>query len=310
MVNLRYHIVSLVAVFLALGMGVLMGSTVIDRGIVDNLNRRVNTVEESVRRTRAENRRLSAELEVSRDFAEQALDHLLRGRLRDVRVLLVAVEGIDRKPVESLRQALTDAQATVEGTLWFTTKMRLDTAGDARALAEALGVAAGQPDEVRTRALARVGAALSGAGVEPNPLAALSQAGFLGFDAPSGPGVTRAASPVSLPAPGTRVILVSGAGALVGDDQLSVPLAQILVADRARLLAAEAGQDSPGGRAVFVGLLRKDAEAGPGLSTIDHLESPMGEAAAVLALDDLGSARTGHFGVGPGAQRLLPTIRP
>ena len=37
MINLRYHVVSLVAVFLALGVGVLMGSTVIDRVTVDQL---------------------------------------------------------------------------------------------------------------------------------------------------------------------------------------------------------------------------------------------------------------------------------
>ena len=38
MINLRYHIVSLIAVFLALGIGVAMGSTFLDRATVDNLN--------------------------------------------------------------------------------------------------------------------------------------------------------------------------------------------------------------------------------------------------------------------------------
>ena len=37
MINLRYHIVSIVAVFLALGIGVLMGSTIVDRAIVSTL---------------------------------------------------------------------------------------------------------------------------------------------------------------------------------------------------------------------------------------------------------------------------------
>ena len=59
-----------------------------------------------------------------------------------------------------------------------------------------------------------------------------------------------------------------------------------------------------------MGLLRRDADVAARLSTVDDLESSMGEAATVLALDDLGVARTGHFGVGPGAQRLLPTVRP
>ena len=56
MVNLRYHIVSIVAVFLALGIGIVMGSTVVDRGIVDVLNRRVDGVEKTLKAVRADKR--------------------------------------------------------------------------------------------------------------------------------------------------------------------------------------------------------------------------------------------------------------
>jgi hypothetical protein len=72
------------------------------------------------------------------------------------------------------------------------------------------------------------------------------------------------------------------------------------------MVAAEAGQDSPGGRGVFVGILRKDGNVAPRISTVDDLESPMGQAATVLALEELAGPRFGHFGVGPGADRLLP----
>jgi hypothetical protein len=71
-INLRYHIVSIVAVFLALGIGVVMGSTVIDRVTVDTLNARVNSVERSVRAADAENRRINGQLQTVRDFADQA----------------------------------------------------------------------------------------------------------------------------------------------------------------------------------------------------------------------------------------------
>jgi hypothetical protein len=36
----------------------------------------------------------------------------------------------------------------------------------------------------------------------------------------------------------------------------------------------------------------------------------MGQTAAVLALEDLGVPRFGHYGVGPGAQRILPAPTP
>ena len=63
MLNLRYHVVSLVAVFLALGIGVIMGATVIDRVTVDQLRNRLDSVESSVRQTRRDNDRLAAQLQ-------------------------------------------------------------------------------------------------------------------------------------------------------------------------------------------------------------------------------------------------------
>ena len=306
MINLRYHVVSLVAVFLALGVGVVMGSTVIDRVTVDALEAQVRRVENSVKATQAENRRLDDQLRTVRDFADQARDRIAEGHLQGVTVLVVAVAGVDRKPVDGLRQALASSEATLAGTVWFTAKMRLDNEGDVRAMATALDLSADQPDVLRRQALLRVAAALEG-GSESNLLPTLLAAGFLAYEGPPDQATSPSSALASLPRGGVRVALVSGAGANVGDDQVATPLAQALGLSSARVVAAEAGQDSPGGRAVFVGLLRKDDVVGPRLSTVDNLESAMGQAATVLALDDLAVPRTGHYGVGPGAQRLLPT---
>ncbi len=214
----------------------------------------------------------------------------------------------------------------------MTPKMRLDNEGEVRALAEALSStvptttttppAAGAPptavappttvgatlaaDELRQQALARLIA-------DPASLAALVSSGFLAYEPP--PSIegdaTSTSTPSGLgnvPVGGTRYVVVSGAGAEVGDDILALPLAQALAAGGGRAVAAEAGQDTDGGRGVFVGLLRSDATVNGKVSTVDNLESPMGQAAVVLALEEMGSARVGHFGVGPGAQRLLPAL--
>ena len=42
MINLRYHIVSVVAVFLALGIGLALGSTFVDSILVNELEDQVN----------------------------------------------------------------------------------------------------------------------------------------------------------------------------------------------------------------------------------------------------------------------------
>jgi len=308
MVNLRYHIVSLVAVFLALGIGVVMGSTVIDRGIVDVLNGRVRRVENSLKTMRDANRHQGDQLRVWSDFAAQAQDQLLVGRLKDVPVLLVGVTGVDRRPVEDLRDQLLVANARVEGTLWLTRKLRLDDDAATRALAQAIDVAPDRPDVVRRALTARLGGSLTtGSAPAPNVLNALRDSGFVDFEAPPGAAAEIGRDLSGLLLPGTRTVLVSGAGAQVADDQLAIPLAQTMAEQGAPAIAAEAGQDTRGGRSVFVGLLRNNSDVSGRITTVDNLESLVGQVAVVLAIGELAAPRYGHFGVGPDAQRLLPS---
>ena len=44
MINFRFHLVSLTAVFLALGIGIAVGATVVDRATVDFLETRLKGV--------------------------------------------------------------------------------------------------------------------------------------------------------------------------------------------------------------------------------------------------------------------------
>lgn len=331
MINLRYHIVSLVAVFLAVGIGIVMGTTVVDRVTVDALNRRLGTVERSVTGVREENRGLRDQVRVGTDFAAEARDYVLSGHLQGVPVLVVAVAGVDRAVVDTLRGAVTGSGAAMEGTVWFTPRMRLEREEDRRALGALNDSRVGTPvapapdvapddsapsttvmptpsttapeasaDDVRTSALRHF--------AEPGFLSALVTGGFAVYEPPPGAPVPLALE--ALPVGGTRFALVSGAGAEVGDEVLAIPLAQVLSEGGPRVVAVEAGADSPGGRGVFVGQLRADPVVGAKVSTVDNLESPMGQAAAVLAMEQLALPRLGHFGVGPGAQRLLPQPAP
>lgn len=314
MINLRYHIVSLVAVFLALALGIVMGSTVIDRAIVDGLRNRVDAVNKRANGIDNDNKTLRGQLDTMRGFAEQASDQLVQGRLKGVPVLIVTVQGVDRKPVDSLRAALSGSEAVLAGTLQFTNKLRLDNDNDVRLLATALNTNAGAgADVVRRQAITRLAGTLDGSSGEGNLIPTLAAAGFVGYEPPSPATTTSTLGLSSFPIAGLRMVLVSGAGAEVGDDRVAIPFVQALAQDSpaaARIVAAESGQDTPGGRAVFVGFIRADGTLSPKVSTIDDLESPMGLAAVVLALDDLAVPRTGHYGVGQKAQRLLPAVEP
>ena len=58
MINFRFHVVSLIAIFLALALGVVIGAGVIDRGVVDTLNNRLDRVEAKSDRIQSENNKL------------------------------------------------------------------------------------------------------------------------------------------------------------------------------------------------------------------------------------------------------------
>ncbi len=136
MVNFRFHLVSLTAIFLALGIGIAVGATVVDRATVDFLERRLEGVEQRLDDTDTENDQLRRDLGTWSAFADQARDEAVAGRLEGVPVLVLAVQGIDRRPVDEFRQTLAAATASVQGTVWFTSKLRLEKDEDAAALAD------------------------------------------------------------------------------------------------------------------------------------------------------------------------------
>ncbi len=123
--------------------------------------------------------------------------------------------------------------------------------------------------------------------------------------------------PVLIPAEGARFVLVSS---LPADDPAQVFVqelaAQLTIDGPAPVVAAQGrvelpvpdgeGRDEETERTTFIGPLRTGEDVSERLSTIDDLDLAAGVAALVLATEDAGEARTGHYGVGADATRLLP----
>lgn len=310
MINFRYHLVSIVAVFLALGIGIIMGTAVIDRAVVDRLERQQSSLRTDVEAVRSENGALRAELGAMRDLstrlAEEGSQRLLTGTLPQVPVLVVAVRGAEVGGLADLIDLLGRAGASYRGTLWLTDRFAVDDDGDVRDLTEALGLRDdATPAELRASAVARLGRALRPPG-EPEALGALRAAGFLDFDPPEG-------SPddvIPLPDPTTRIVLAGGPEPDVPDRAVTLPLVRNLTVPRDDRVALAtlvvAPRPADGVDNALVASVREDDELAARVSSVDHLDDFAGRLAAVLALADLGAGRIGHFGVGPGAQRLLP----
>jgi hypothetical protein len=125
MINLRYHIVSITAVFLALGIGVALGSTLIERATVDTLNDRLDEQSERLDRTDGENADLRRELERLAEREQQLTAQgvaLYAGHLAEVPTVLITTQGTDDELVAITQRSLRAADAQLFGTLRLTSR--------------------------------------------------------------------------------------------------------------------------------------------------------------------------------------------
>lgn len=345
MINFRYHLVSIVAVFLALGVGVIMGTAVIDSAVVDRLEAQQQSLEQRMAEVTQENDELRAEageLREARDrLADEGGQRLLDGALGGAPVLVLGVRGVTADGLDDLRSIILTADADYQGTLWLTDRFVLDDEDERRDLAEALGFSEeANAASLRSAAISRLSLLLrrqvpaeqpaeepvapgdgadagapgaeQGAGDDPDGTAAVDAALVAalrdaGFlDVEGLDGDSTPALP-----PGTRVVVLSGDSAEVPNADLAVPLVRALVresatAPAAPVLAVEATPETVEGAATWLSAIRGDELLSARVSTVDNLDEFAGQLAAVLALQDLAAGRYGHYGRGEAAQRLLP----
>src|ERR1700730_14628256 len=141
MINFRFHLVSLIAVFLALGLGILVGSSVVDRAIVDNLEREINNVKNDSKQAKADLKVRDDTLSKLDEYVKKSSAYAVDQRLIDVPVAIVAERGVDAGITKATLTMLQAAGADVSGVFWLTGKWRLDNADDLAKLQNAAHVA-------------------------------------------------------------------------------------------------------------------------------------------------------------------------
>ena len=116
MFDLRYHVASLAAVFLALVIGILVGVGIASQTSVEESERRV--LEEQIARLERERDSRAAEAEQLRrqqlaaaTYIERTYPALMEGRLRGVRVGLLFIGQADSNLQAAVTQTLEDASA-------------------------------------------------------------------------------------------------------------------------------------------------------------------------------------------------------
>jgi len=314
LINFRFHLVSLVAVFLALALGVMMGSTVIDRAIVDGLEANIKTVGDRADRTRDENLALQARLDALEGYAEQALPLLVGERLKGVPVAMVAVRGVEEGAVRQTADILRAGGAVIPGVVWLEPPLSLPDVRAEVKLGEVLGDPFQRGADLRREAMEALGTRLAvgpevaRSQAQPGDvLTGLGSAGFVAFD-----GLGGDFDPARYPPAGSRVLVIDGSQGKLETDAVALPLIRALQVAGAMVALGEVfvpAKSGPGRGAIVSGV-RNDQALSTRVATVDDLDEPRGRTALALALDELGRGQAGHYGEGRGASRQLPEPAP
>ena len=188
MINLRYHIVSLVAVFLALAIGVIAGTTVINDQVVKELERSDKALRTALGTQQDANTALKSQVSLYNTWTETIAKKLEKDQLRGRSVVLLLSNGVDAKIVSNVQDALTQAGATRAGSITFSIRWNLADQGTRQQLGSILGLGpAATTSDIASRGAERIANRLDTPS-DPNAagdlLQALTQSGFVQLSNP------------------------------------------------------------------------------------------------------------------------------
>jgi Copper transport outer membrane protein, MctB len=313
-INLRYHIVSLVAVFLALAIGVVVGSTALKEGTVSVLRATSNRLISESQAERAHNQALQGEVNGYKEFGTAVLPRLVHDRLKGEAVVLLDTDRVDdstRKPVQDAIQA---AGGAVEGRVTFASdRLGLAAEGDRSALGALLGTDQADPEALRQELIGKLAERLAsparlpkgGSATTRDVITGLQQAKFLADLRLADKAMQDGTVP--FPRPGSVFVIIGPTDnpTLLDPKVFLVPLAQRLAGrGNVPLVGVEAA--APGAPS-WVEVLRGVQDLTNRVSTVDDVDRVPGQFALVEALARrLRNEPTGQYGYKSGATGLLP----
>lgn len=308
MISLRYHVVSIAAVFLALAVGVVLGSATLSRTLLSGLTDDNQDLVEQVSDLETERNAQRARLADADVFAASVGPMAVRGQLDRRTVVLVTTADARPEDRDALRTLLGDAGARVTGEVQLTEAfgdpdkadrlkdivvrllpagVRLPTAADPGTLAGGLLgplLLISKDDNKPQASPDETAAALAG----------LTEGGFV-----------KAGQDLR---PAQLAVVLTG-GAAEGDgagDRAAMTARFAIQIDRSGAGAVLAGGEGSAGGTGPLGVVRADTAATSILSTVDNVATPAGRVVTVLALREQLEGGSGRYGSAGNAQAPAP----
>lgn len=308
MISLRYHVISIAAVFLALAVGVVLGSATLSRTLLSGLSDENEDLAAQVTDLENEKNAQAARLADADSFATSVAPLAVRGQLAQRTVVLVTTADARPADRDALRTLVAGAGGTVTGELQLTESfsdprkadrlkdivVRLLPAGVQLPAASDPGTLAGgligplllidKDDNQPQASPAETAAALAG----------LTEGGFVK--------ASQGLQPAQL-----AIVLTGGAAEGNGAGDRAATIARFAIqVDRSgagAVLTGGAGSASGTGP---VGVVRADTAGTSILSTVDNVHTPAGRAVTVLALREQLDGHAGRYGDAGNAERPAP----
>jgi hypothetical protein len=279
-ISLRQHVVTIVAIFLALALGMLAGSAFVQPRLVDTLRTQVESQRGTMDDLRGQVTELRDRFAQEQAFNDSALPHLTAGRLTGLEIVVIAQDGVEDAVVNETRQALEEAGATAIVLSARATLAPQDEEGQT-ALADLLNLPGAAPEDLpRLAAEALADRLVSSERRDPPDQGLLHRLLAEGYLAP--------------------------VDANISEDTLST----IGGSDQMVVVLAGGGQPDPvmGPEDFAVPLVERLADLGlDGVVTVDDLDESRGGAALVLGLEQLRlTGDGGDYGVKGDAAPLPP----
>ncbi|NAZ81797.1 copper transporter [Kineococcus sp. R8] len=314
MIDFRYHVVSLVSVFIALAVGIVLGAGPLNEGISVGITEQVNQLTAEKNQLRTERDQALEASDAKDDWATAVGPALVARQLTGRSVAVVELPGADGSQADATVTQLQAAGATVSARVtlqekWFDPQQAAFRNQLAVQLLPELTdppAAGADTDTQLAAALARVLVTADpvGAGTDADPTAAaiataLTDAGLVAVDG-------------DLAQRGTLAVLVGGAP----DDNATEDETRAATAGWLAL-ARELDQRSAG--AVVAGppaaadggpvaAVRGSSGVSDDVSTVDDLDSVTGQLTVVLALREQLSGTSGQYGTAAGAGAISPAL--
>jgi Copper transport outer membrane protein, MctB len=310
-IDFRYHLVSLVAVFLAVALGIVIGTTALNQPILSDIKSQVTKLEADKRTLEDQTRQLTSQVHSDDAFDSAVAPALVGGTLSGRKVLLVvASDGLDSDVVDGLSTMVRTAGGAVAGVI----RLQDGYADPAKAATiQAYVTGPGRPAGVTLPetddAGQLVAALLADVLMVPNQgsvsagdtaaistvLAGLSALNVVAQDSSS---VTPA---------DYAVVLTSGQRTDKDAAQRNATVVALAAAlDAGGAGAVVAGDIDSAGANGLVGVLRDNPTVSATVSTVDNVPTAAGQISTVLALSRERQGTSGKYGTGSDTQPAPP----